>query len=179
MDVVCSQETGLAGDESDIRKVRKWLWKWCKDNDTTAAMWTCTGPGGAAAGLVTTALGTWAHSGRANRAWPDGRGLWVEFSAAGAFFAVGNVYGPASGNAQEKADWREEVAAERAGILERGVKVLVMGDANQKWAQVDVSHNQARDTQLQAWLREEGIGDAWRVRHGATQAGWTRREESS
>ena len=179
VDVACSQETGLAGDDGDLRQVRRWLLKWSKENNAAAAMWTCTGPGGAAAGLVVTALGTWAHSGRANRSWPDGRGLWVEFSAAGANFAVGNVYGPASGNEQEKADWREEVAAERAGIMERGVKVLVMGDVNQKWALEDVSHGQARDRRLQAWLREENIGDAWRVRHGTTKAGWTRREESN
>lgn len=155
-------------------RARRWLRMWSKENKVDVGFWSNAGPGGAASGLITLAFGQWAHCGRAHRAWSDGRGLWVEFAIAGAALVIGNVYGPASGTPQEKADWRTDVAWERTECIDRGARVAVFGDTNQKETSEDVSHEQRVDPLLHAWLTEEEVRDAWRVRHGALP-GLTRR----
>ena len=173
-DVICIQEAGLGADAGDVMRARRWLRVWSKENKIDVGFWSNAGPGGAASGLITLAFGQWAHCGRAHRAWSDGRGLWVEFAIAGAALVIGNVYGPASGTPQEKTDWRADVAWERTECIDRGARVAVFGDTNQKETSEDVSHEQRVDPLLHAWLTEEEVRDAWRVRHGALP-GLTRR----
>jgi exonuclease III len=175
--VAAFTETGLAGGE-EIGEAA--VAKWAAARKCPARLWTARRLGarcaaaGSSAGMALVAFGAWSARGGTERAWPNGRGLFVEFALTGhapgetpgrSSVVIGAVYGPASGglgSAHEK--FRSMVSDEWHDCRERGLAPLFLGDLNFAPSAFDrASAVAAPPAEAAAWLASEAWVDVWRA----------------
>ena len=124
--------------------------------------------------MALVAFGAWAARGGTDRAWGNGRGLFVEFALTGhapgkspgrASVVIGAIYGPASGGhgaAHEK--FRAMVSEEWHDCRERGLAPLFLGDLNFAPTALDRALRVAAPpADAAAWFASESWVDVWRA----------------